>query len=189
MTNLRDYFSNQQEKSATDTAATQPEPEAPRDASTTVSGRSSTAISTISGSHKQSGSSTSTLPDNLPVPPLGNIAVKLDMVAKGPTQPRDCNFPRRKFSNGNLSFNPGWYDIKEAKGWLEKSDRMYCFACRLFENDIRERNEPNWISIGVSNWKKGLEKIKNHYKSTQHKCAREHFLQNDRHIDVLLDKN
>lgn len=129
------------------------------------------------------------------MPPVGNTAIKLDMVAKGLTQPRDCNFPRREFSNGNLSFNPRWYDIKEAKGWLEysvKSDRMYCFACRLFENELRKRNEPNWISVGVCNWKKGLEKIKNHYKSVQHKCAesaREHFLQKDRHIDVLLDKS
>ena len=69
---------------------------------------------------------------------------------------------------------------------------MYCFACWLFESELRERNEPNWITIGVSNWKKGLEKIKKHYKSTQHKyaeCAREHFLQIDRHVDVLLDKS
>ena len=123
MMNLREYFNSQQEKPATDTAASQPEPEAPRDTSTTVSGRSFTAVSTTSSLHEQSGSSTSTLPDDLPVPPLGNIAVKLDMVAKGPTQPRDCNFPRRKFSNGSLSFNPGWYNIEEAKGWLEYSEK------------------------------------------------------------------
>ena len=144
--------------------------------------------------HKSSGSSSS-LPDDLPVPPLGNVAVKREIVLKGPTQPRDCKFPRTKFSNGNLSFNPAWYDIKEAKGWLEyseKSDTMYCFACRLFESELRERNEPNWMTIGVCNWKKALEKIKNHYRRTQHKyaeSAREHFLKIDRHIDVLLDKS
>ena len=55
------------------------------------------------------------------------------------TQSRNCNFPKRKFSNGNLSFNPAWYDISEAKGWLEYSknaDRMYCFACRLFKMSL-----------------------------------------------------
>ena len=160
MMNLREYFDCQQEKSATATS----QPEALGDTSTMVS--VSSIVASTSGSNEQSDSSTttlSTLPDDLPVPPVGNVGVKLDMVAKGPTQPRDCNFPRRKFSNGNLSFNPAWYDIKEAKGWLEyseKSARMYCFACRLFESELRKRNEPNWISIGVCNWKKGLEKNK-----------------------------
>ena len=121
--NLREYFDRQQEKSAI--ATFQPEPEALGDTSTTVSASFSIVAST-SGSNEQSDSSTttlSTLPDDLPVPPVGNVGVRLDMVAKGPTQPRDCNFPRRKFSNGNLSFNPTWYDIKEAKGWLEYSEK------------------------------------------------------------------
>jgi len=62
----------------------------------------------------------------------------------------------------------------------------------LFESELRDRNEPNWISVGVCNWKKALQKIKNHHKSTQHKyaeSAREHFLQIHRHVDVLLDKS
>ena len=124
MLNLRQYFSrsSQQEKLAAD-SDTQAAPDLEATLRDTVSG-SSTAASTTSSLYGQSTFSTSTLPDDLPVPPVGNTAIKWDMVAKGPTQPRDCNFPRREFSNGNLSFNPRWYDIKEAKGWLEYSVKV-----------------------------------------------------------------
>ena len=192
MMDLREYFTRINQQSTIEAAPSGPLSPAPHTVDRSTASGSSTAAS--NSSYKSSGSSSS-LPDDLPVPPLGNVAVKREIVVKGPTQPRDCKFPRTKFSNGNLSFNPAWYDIKEAKGWLEyseKSDKMYCFACRLFESELRERNEPNWMTIGVCNWKKALEKIKNHYRSTQHKyaeSAREHFLKIDRHIDVLLDKS
>ena len=102
-----------------------------------------------------------TFPSDLPV--SVSVVHKQDILVKGPTQPCNCTFPRRKFSNGNLSFNPAWYDAKEAQGWLEysiESDKMYCFVCRLFKSEVRERNESNWISIGICSWKKALEKIK-----------------------------
>ena len=78
MMNLREYFDRQQEKSAI--VASQPEPEALAigDTSTTVSASSSIVTST-SGSNEQSDSSTttlSTLPDDLPVPRVGNVGVK-----------------------------------------------------------------------------------------------------------------
>ena len=88
---------------------------------------------------------------------------KREILQKGPKQPTSCVFPKRKFSNGNLSFNPSWYHLKESRGWLEYSvqtDKMYCLSCRLFESELTDKNEPNWIRIGVSNWKKGVEKIK-----------------------------
>ena len=132
---------------------------------------------------------TASLPSDLATP-LNDID-KWEIVIKGPSQPSNCHFPRRKYSNGNLSFNPTWYDLKEARSWLEYSpsaDRMYCFACRLFESELREKNEPNWIKLGVCNWKKALEKIRNHYKSIQHKNAenaRVSFLRTSSHIDVI----
>ena len=98
-------------------------------------------------------SATASLPCDL-ANPINEIH-KREIVLKGPSQPRNCH------SNGNLSFNPAWYDIKEAKGWLEYSpsaDRMYCFACRLFESELREKNEPNWIRIGVCNWEESSGK-------------------------------
>ena len=68
---------------------------------------------------------------------------------------------------------------------------MYCFACRLFESELREKNKPNWIRIGLWNWKKALEKIRYHYKSIQHKNAENSlvsFLRTSSHIDVMLDR-
>ena len=56
---------------------------------------------------------------DLPVPV--SETHKHDILTQGPTQPRNCSFPKRKFSNGWLSFKPDWYDIKEAEGWLEYS--------------------------------------------------------------------
>ena len=73
-----------------------------------------------------------------------------------------------------------------------ESEKMYCFVCHLFESEVRDRDESNWISIGICSWKKALEKIKNHYKSTQHKSsesARARFLQGGKHIDVILDSS
>ena len=78
-------------------------------------------------------------------------AHKSELLQKGPNQPTRCDFPKKRFSNGNLSFNPTWYELKEARGWLEYSvpaDRMYCLSCRLFESELNDKNEPNWIRIG-----------------------------------------
>ena len=80
---------------------------------------------------------------------------KKEILQKGPNQPTSCEFPKKKFSNGNLSFSPSWYQLKEARRWLEysvRTDRMYCLSCRLFESELADKNEPNWIRIGVSNW-------------------------------------
>ena len=130
---------------------------------------------------------------DLPVPV--SETHKHGILTQGPTQPRNCSFPKRKFSNGWLSFKPDWYDIKEAEGWLEYSvqnDRMYCLACRLFTTELTEKNERNWISTGVCNWKKGVEKIKNHFKCKQHKNAvgaQIHYLSTNSHVDIMLDRN
>ena len=133
------------------------------------------------------------LPSDLPIPV--SQAHMLEIIKKGPTQPVNCNFPKMQFSNGLLSFKKAWYNLEEAKGWLEYSiekDRMFCFVCRLFENESREKNERNWISIGVSNWKKGIEKIRSHSKCKQHKSAESahiHYLHTKQHVDVMLDHN
>ena len=71
---------------------------------------------------------------------------------------------------------------------MYKQTELSCLPCCLFKSELADKNEPNWIRIGVCNWKKGVEKTKNHYKSKQHKnaeSARESFL-TSRHIDVML---
>ena len=114
--NLRHYFNRQQEKSVTATAAPG-QPNALGDMSTTVS-VSSAVASTTSGSNELSDFSTSTLPDDLLVPPVGNVAVKLDMVAKGPTQPRDCIFfLENSAMEIYLSTRAGMILKKQKAGW------------------------------------------------------------------------
>ena len=100
-----------------------------------------TTPSVTSSSRRSSSYLSGTFPNDLPV--LVSIIHKQDILVKGPTQPSNCTFPRHKFSNGNLSFNPAWYDAKEAQGWLEysiESDKMYYFVCSLFESEVRERS-------------------------------------------------
>ena len=46
---------------------------------------------------------------------------KRELLQKGSNQPTSCNFPKKRYSNGNLSFNPSWYELKEARDWLEYS--------------------------------------------------------------------
>ena len=76
-----------------------------------------TTPSVTSSSRCSSSYLSGTFPNDLPV--LVSIIHKQDILVKGPTQPSNCTFPRHKFTNGNLSFNPAWYDAKEAQGWLE----------------------------------------------------------------------
>lgn len=49
-----------------------------------------------------------------------------------------------------------------ASGDQLQANRMYCLSCHLFESELKlnfnDKNEPNWIQIGISNWKKGVEK-------------------------------
>lgn len=75
-------------------------------------------------------------------------------------------------------------------GW---STLLKATRCSLFESEVRERNESNWIGIEICNWKKALAKIKkNYYKSAQHKSsesAHACFLLRDKHIDVMLDSS
>ena len=97
-----------------------------------------TTHSVTSSSRRSSSYLSGTFPNDLPV--LVSVIHKQDIFVKDPTQPSNCTFPRCEFS---LSFNPAWYDAKEAQGWLEysnESDKMYYFVCCLFESEVRERN-------------------------------------------------
>ena len=114
-----------------------------------------TRVSTSSGS---SSTSLSVRPTDLPFPV--DTQHKQAIINKGLHQPRDCEFPKQRFSNGNLSFNQSWYDLPFATNWLEYSpltNRMYCFSCRLFDVNT---NEPKGSHHGIQNWKKALEKNK-----------------------------
>ena len=154
------------------------------------SSRSSYINSTrVSTSSSSSSTSLSVRPTDLPFPV--DTQHKQPIIKKGPHQPRDCEFPKQRFSNGNLSFNQSWYDLPFASNWLEYSpvtNRMYCFSCHLFDVNT---NEPKWSHYGIQNWKKALEK--NKYQQSRHHINAEssliQFLQSNRHIDVMVDRS
>ena len=144
----------------------------------------------VSTSSSFSSTSFSVRPTDLPYPV--DTQHKLAIIRKGPHQPRDCEFPKQRFSNANLSFNQSWHDLPFASNMLEYSpltNRMYCFSCRLFDVNT---NEPKWSHHGIQNWKKALEKIKKHQQSRHHinaELSRIQFLQSNHHIDVMVDRS
>lgn len=86
----------------------------------------------------------------------------------GPCRPVLSSFPKNKEGR---SFQKKWY---ENNTWLEYSpslDTMFCFSCRLFLNEEKHKSHKTWKTEGVNQWRKALEKIKEHSASESHMCA------------------
>ena len=114
--------------------------------SDTASENTSTVGSSTSSASSMIDSSVT--PSDLATP--ADPTHKYEILMTGPNQPHECCFPKRTFSNGNLSFNSSWYDLPMAKNWLEYSpsvDRMFCLSCRLFDDGTPSR----WAKYGVQN--------------------------------------
>ena len=99
-------------------------------------------------------------------------SLKETLVRHGPCQPEQYNFPKSKYSR---HFCSEWYytDSRQKRDWLSYSvelEAMFCFCCWLFPNFNDKSFEKNWSDprFGVSNYKKGLEKIKSHENSLLH---------------------
>ncbi|KAK0138849.1 Zinc finger MYM-type protein 1 [Merluccius polli] len=45
---------------------------------------------------------------------------------------------------------------------------MFCFSCQLFMKEEKYESKVAWRTVGVDNWKKGTEKIKEHKKTEAH---------------------
>jgi hypothetical protein len=76
---------------------------------------------------------------------------------KGPCQPKEINFPLKKFGDASRKFNPDWYS--KFGGWLEysqKEDAAYCLCCYLMRSHVGEHRGSGeaFITEGFSNWKK-----------------------------------
>ena len=94
---------------------------------------------------------------------LINAQLRTDLVKCGPCQPKDIEFP--KGSSGRCCI-PSWYTKnKEPRDWLVysvKENAMFCFCCWLFTAKSDNAYEGNWCDEGITNFKKGTEKIKKH---------------------------
>ena len=115
----------------------------------------------------------------------------------GPYQPRLAHYPLHKHGGQKRSFQAKWFDLPQAKEWLEYSPRtdampchaMYCFTCRMFGSPGTA--EENWISKGIraANWKNAARRIRDHAVSQHHHhsgVALNSFL-HDNPIDCQLD--
>ena len=116
-----------------------------------------------------------------------NVAIKPSllraMLEAGPCQPGSDN--RYEFESDDLGFKfkPNWY-MKETKSgsvkrsWLvysHRSQRMFCFSCILLadKKNVRTPYSDVWAnpSLGVTRFRKRLEKINKHEKSNLHRQA------------------
>ena len=75
-----------------------------------------------------------------------------------------------------------------------KEHKMFCFCCWLFPCKSDKGYENNWSELGVSNFRKGLEKINTHENSLLHCISLaqwksfEHRLSRGQTIDGQLQK-
>jgi len=86
----------------------------------------------------------------------------------GPYQPALSSFPKNEEGQ---SFQKKWYENNQ---WLEYSPSlgaMFCFSCRLFLNDEKYTIRKTWKTEGVNQWRKALERIKEHSASESHMCG------------------
>ncbi|XP_004210941.3 zinc finger MYM-type protein 5-like [Hydra vulgaris] len=123
----------------------------------------------------------------LPLPPFSSVACDLaswpeqisdaqrcDLVKRGPQQV-DIDFPyniaaRRRFSTVHykLVMNNGETVPRSWLVYSVKSDKIFCFCCKLFET-----NESPFCS-GTSTWEGLSKKLKDHETGTSHqKCFRQ----------------
>ncbi|XP_058776678.1 LOW QUALITY PROTEIN: uncharacterized protein LOC131651006 [Vicia villosa] len=87
---------------------------------------------------------------------------------KGPCQPKEINFPQRKFGDTFRKFNLNWY-LKYGN-WLEysqKEDTAYCLCCYLMGSHVGEHKGCGdaFITKGFTNWKKS-ERFRVHLGDT-----------------------
>ena len=124
-----------------------------------------------------------------------NIDLRKELCRLGPCQPNEddleSGFPTTEDSEkAKRSFHQAWYFKSQAKSdadgnlhkskislkrdWLvysPRSDRMFCFWCSIFVPEGAHLSEANLTKIGVNNWKKGLEKIRDHENTDIHKTT------------------
>ena len=116
-----------------------------------------------------------------------------EIVKIGPYKPKDEVFPK---DASDRSFHQSWFTKNNVtRDWLVysmKEHKMFCFW--LFPCKSNKGYENNWNELGVSNFRKGLEKINTHENSLLHCISLaqwksfEHRLSRGQTIDGQLQK-
>ncbi|XP_050220151.1 uncharacterized protein LOC126670458 [Mercurialis annua] len=115
--------------------------------------------------------------------------VRMEYLSRGPCQPYDYGFPKKKQGKNMRSFQESWF-IRFP--WLEYSiekDSAYCFYCYLFARPTSR--SAAFTSKGFNNWKKAIEAFNEHAGgvSSVHNSARcdsEDFQNQQRSMSLAL---
>ena len=104
-----------------------------------------------------------------------NIAGNSAETTVMPNQPHKFEFPKKDYGRQTRSFQSSWFKDFPWFHYDEISDSAFCYICISQNNKgnlTSARNkEQSFISTGYSNWKKALERFKEHQTSECHKVA------------------
>ena len=93
-----------------------------------------------------------------------------------PYQPSDFKFSRKKFrGSSDRAFKSDWFKQFSWHHYDQKSDFVFCFICTKQKHNgnlkSTTKKEDTFITKGINNWKKALEKFKAHQQSNCHRTA------------------
>ena len=119
------------------------------------------------------------------------------LISKGPYQPCSEKYPTSATisKKKQRAFSAKWYEKYPFLEYSPKTDRAFCFTCRLF-GDGAGPTETNWSTEGVNRWdkmksrgKKKAGKLAQHFTSASHKLSAEKFHsfnKKEMRVDVAL---
>ena len=100
-----------------------------------------------------------------------------------PFQPKNFKFPKKAYGKQFRSFQTSWFDLFPWIHYNEENDSILCFICAK-KNEKNyllpaTKKEQAFISTGYSNWKKALQRFK------EHQCSECHRLSVDYEVNIL----
>ena len=115
------------------------------------------------------------LPENQNVSESGQDICKAANLIQTPNLPSNFNFPKKLYGKQYRSVQSTWFKEFPWLHYDDKKDTLFCYVCSnqyLKGNLATARSSDGaFITNGFSNWKKALQKFKEHQTSECHKLA------------------
>ena len=90
-------------------------------------------------------------------------------------QPKNYDYPKRKFVNGERAFLPEWFKSFAWLHYVNEKDVVLCSICRSHNLSghlkLSNKKDGAFLTDGFSNWKKTVKKFQAHEKSKCHSEA------------------
>ena len=98
------------------------------------------------------------------------------LVPVQPNQPTTIKFPKLQFGKFNRAFQGTWFNDFPWLHYDETNDKVLCHTCMMraeFEGKLRtaRNKDPVFVIDGYCNWKKVLERFREHQTSACHLLA------------------